>query len=121
MQYSFSTGKLYFPLACSFDLLRLSGTPFLFPSKTFSHFLSLNKNPFHLSLTDDGFSFKHSDKISRIIYRFFLLVDDQKSLQLDMLKLVSVLCLYSEFYKFLKVPCCLRVYFNGMLKFHFLV
>lgn len=45
------------------DLLGLSGTPFLFPSKTFSHFLSLNKNPFRFSLTDDGFTLKHFDNI----------------------------------------------------------
>lgn len=96
--------------------------PSCFPPRPFfSHFLSLNKNPFHFSLTEDGFSFKHSDKISWIIYSFFLLVDDQKSLQLDMSKLVSALCLYSEFYTFLTAPCCLRVYFNGMLKFCFLV
>lgn len=98
---------------------RQSGTPFLFPSKTFSHFLSLNKNPFHFSLTDDGFAFKHSDKINWIIYRFFLLVEDQKSLWLDILKLLSALCLHSEFYEVLKVLCCLKVYFNGMLKFPF--
>lgn len=110
-------------------LLLLTGTcsgnlelPSCFPPRPFfSHFLSLNKTPFHFSFTEDGFSFKHSDNISWIMCSFFLLVDDQKSLQSDMSKLVSALSLYSELYTFLTVPCCLRVYFNGMLKFRFLV
>lgn len=106
-------------------LLLLTGTcsgnlelPSCFPPRPFfSHFLSLNKPPFHFSLTEDGFSFKRSDKINWIIWSFFLLVGDQKSLQSDMSKLVSALCLYSELYTFLTAPCCLREYFNGMLKF----